>query len=87
MKQIQVSDHFAKTFSELSLDMSVEKQMVADTLSSLTEMIHLGRDDDSICPWTDTLLRAMFTVSQYNDLLNDIVQTTDTPPERFTLSE
>lgn len=87
MKQISVSDNFAKTFSELCLDMSIEKEMVANALSSLADLIHYGRDDDFIAPWTDDLLRVMHTVSQYNKLLNDIVNTSDQCDESFTLSD
>lgn len=72
MKSIEVSDSvFNYIENARSNDVhEIVVTNIANSLSILASMIQAGRDDDSISPWTDDLLRVMATIAEYNDEFN-----------------
>lgn len=89
MKSIEVSDR-AFNYIENARSNDVHEIVVtniANSLSILASMIQAGRDDDSISPWTDDLLRVMATIAEYNDEFNAICETTDNKLGNFKYQE
>ena len=89
MKSIEVSDS-AFNYIENARSNDVHEIVVtniANSLSILASMIQAGRDDDSISPWTDDLLRVMATIAEYNDEFNAICATTDNKLGKFEYQE
>lgn len=72
MKQIEVSNDAQKRISRLR-DGSEEYGMIVSNIAlsqaRLAQLVNLGRDDDSIEPWTDDLLKVMYTLAEYTDLV------------------
>lgn len=57
---------------------------IANSLSIIASLIQSGRDDDSINPWIDDLLKVMATIAEYNNLYNAIAETTDNKLSGFS---
>ena len=78
MKTIQVTDTAAVRVNDLQ-DTGFERSKcnIADAQSSVARLIHLGRDEETIQPWTDDLLKVLCTLAEYNELINAIRETSD----------
>lgn len=79
MKDIKVSADAYVTIDGLrnGEDYELAKTLIADSMSSLAALIHLGRDEEDIATWTDDLLKVMFTLSEYNNLVNELSEKFD----------
>lgn len=72
MKDIKVSTDAYEAIDGLRnrFDKELAKELIADSMSSLSALIHLGRDEETIGTWTDDLLKVMFTLGEYNKLVD-----------------
>lgn len=79
MKSIEVSN-FGFSFiqdAQSGRDREVTLVSIADSFSTIANIIQAGRDNPDISFYTDDLLRVMDTLSSYNSLYNAISETTD----------
>ncbi len=78
MKRILVNDRTAQEINALKMDesgqWSLAKVGVADALSELTNLLLSAKDDEGgeLTGHVDGVIQVMETISEYNDLLNDI---------------
>lgn len=86
MKSIEVSNSAFAYIEQArkSDDHEIVTTDIANSLSILASLIQAGRDDDSISPWTDDLLRVMATIAEYNNLYAAIYETTDNKLSGFS---
>lgn len=74
MKQIEVTDKAARIIKDLRAvdmeDLLLAKELVADSMSEISCLVQEGRDDIGIGVHTDGLLKAMYTLAEYNNLIN-----------------
>ena len=72
MKKVEVSNDAMDRISSLrnGSDMEMIKADIADSLSTLAELINAGRDEEVINTWVDDLLKVMYVLGEYNDLVN-----------------
>lgn len=72
MNKVEVSNDALDRISSLrnGSDMEMIKSDIADSLSTLAEMINAGRDEEVINVWADELLKVMYVLGEYNDLVN-----------------
>ena len=72
MNKVEVSNDALDRISSLrnGSDMERIKSDIADSLSTLAEMINAGRDEEVINVWADELLKVMYVLGEYNDLVN-----------------
>ena len=89
MKQIKLSKDALERISRLR-DGSEEYGMIVGNIAlsqgRLAQLVELGRDDDSIEPWTDDLLKVMYTLSEYTDLVLALYDTSDRDCEQPEVS-
>ena len=79
MKQINISKDACSIINELRNGNGFEpvKAGIADSLSTLSNMISAGRDSEDISAWTDELMSVMYVLSEYNSLVNALYDTSD----------
>ena len=79
MEQIKVSADAYAAIDGLrnSEDYVLAKTNIADSMASLAALIHLGRDEDNISTWTDDLLKVLYTLGEYNSLVNALYNTSE----------
>ena len=89
MEQIKVSADAYVAIGGLrnSEDYELAKTNIADSMSTLSALIHLGRDEETISPWADDLLKVMFTLGEYNNLVNAFSETSDRKPGFFSYEQ
>lgn len=79
MKSIEVSEigfsYIEDAQSERDRDVTLTS--IADSFSTIANILQAGRDNPDIAFYTDDLLRVMDTLSRYNSLYNAISETTD----------
>ena len=86
MKHVKVSAGAYVAIDNLrnSDDYVQAKANIADSMTSLATLVHLGRDEESISEWTDDLLKVMFTLGEYNSLVNVLYNTSERKPGFYT---
>lgn len=74
MKKVEVSNDAMDRISSLrnGSDMEMIKADIADSLSTLAELINAGRDEEVINTWVDDLLKVMYVLGEYNSLVNSL---------------
>lgn len=79
MNKVEVSNDAMDRISSLrnGSDMEMIKADIADSLSTLAELINAGRDEEVINTWVDDLLKVMYVLGEYNSLVNSLCY----PPE------
>jgi len=79
MKSVEVSENgfFHIKNAQSENDREVTLSEIADSFSTIANIIQAGRDNPDISFYTDDLLRVMDTLSSYNSLYNAISETTD----------
>lgn len=50
---------------------------IADSLSTLANLVNAGRDSEEINVWIDDLLKAMYVLGEYNSLVNALYDTSN----------
>lgn len=60
---------------------------IADALTTISYIIHVGRDNPDISFYTDELLRVMATLSEYNYLYKALSETSDNKSGHYTFIE
>ena len=91
MKQIEVTNYAAAFIEDLrATDMEslhLAKISVADGMSLLARLLQIGRDDQDIAAVADGLLAVMNTLSEYNSIIDMLVNEADTGgPAKYCLS-
>ena len=89
MKEIKVSADAYVAIDGLrnGEDYGLAKELIADSMSSLAALIHLGRDEETISTWTDDLLKVLYTLGEYNSLVNALSDTSDRKPGFFSYEQ
>ena len=64
-------------------DFDLAKSNIADALTTLSDIIQAGRDEEVINAWTDDLLLVMAVVGDYNNLINDLEETSESKSGRY----
>lgn len=79
MKTIEVSESGFSYIKDAQSerDRAFTLSEIADSFSTIANIIQAGRDNPDISFYTDDLLRVMDTLSSYNSLYNAISETTD----------
>ena len=79
MKTIQVNETAFDYVEIMRKDDEHEivMEQIANSLSTLANLIHAGRNDDSISPWTNDLLYVASTIADYNKLIGLLYNPSD----------
>ena len=88
MKETKVSADAHEAIDNLRnrFDNELAKELIADSMSTLAALIYIGRDEETISPWIDDLQKVMFTLSEYNNLVNDIAKEGEEPEKNEDIS-
>lgn len=88
MKQIEVTDKAAALVLNLQdVGFELTKSDIADAQSVIAQLINIGREEESLLTLTDRLLKALFTLSEYNELVNAIREPSDNSHPQYCLDE
>ena len=92
MKQIKVTDFAATIIENLRTNsweaLDIAKVSVADGMSALARLMQIGRDCPDIGDAADELLAVMFTLSEYNRLIDMLVCMSDVgSPAKYYLKD
>ena len=66
-------------------DYELTKEMIADSFTSLIELIEHGRDNEDISGHTDNILKVMYALGRFNNVINALHGTSDREFGRFEL--
>ncbi len=79
MKNIELPDYAVERIARLrnGEDYTLVKDGIANSLSTLADLIQAGRDDDSISVWNDELLKVSYSLCEYNSLINILTEYSD----------
>ena len=89
MKQIEVCNYAQVLIEELR-DSEVHatvKGNLADAFSSLSRMIHAGRENEELSAWGDELLLVQSVLSEYNELVNALHRVSEAEEVHYLLSD
>lgn len=88
MKETKVSADAYEAIDNLRnrFDNELAKELIADSMSTLAALIYIGRDEETISPWIDDLQKVMFTLSEYNNLVNAIAKEGEEPEKNEDIS-
>lgn len=88
MKETKVSADAHEAIDNLRnrFDNELAKELIADSMSTLAALIYIGRDEETISPWIDDLQKVMFTLSEYNNLVNAIAKEGEEPEKNEDIS-
>ena len=85
MKQIELSKNALERIGRLCDCNCEEYEMIvgdiAQSQARLAQLVNLGRYDDSIEPWTDDLLKVMYTLAECTDLVQALRTRSDRDKE------
>lgn len=90
MKTIEVSEMAYRDIQRIRKngeDWGLIKSQIANSLSSLANLIQAGRDEEVINVWIDDLLRVMVTLSDYNQLIDSLEMTKERTLGRYCYEE
>ena len=91
MKQILATEAVANEINAMRdnefEEYSTAKELIADSFTSLIELVQHGRDADSdITPHTDDILRVMYAIGRYNSMINTLHRPSDEEAPAFVLN-
>lgn len=88
MKETKVSADAHEAIDNLRnrFDNELAKELIADSMSTLAALIYIGRDEETISPWIDDLQKVMFTLGEYNNLVNAIAKEGEEPEKNEDIS-
>lgn len=88
MKNVMLTNRAAVLVNELQdTAFEMSKCNISDAQSSIARLIELGRDEETISPWTDDLLKVLYTLSEYNELINAIREPSDNCTGHYSFNE
>lgn len=81
MKKVELTTNAAAHIESLRMAESGEYELTKDnivnSMASVSELINAGRDEEVIGVWIDDLLKVLYTLGQYNELVNELYSVTD----------
>lgn len=81
MKKVELTLNAAAHIESLRMAGSDEyeltKDYIVNSMASVSELINAGRDEEVIGVWIDDLLKVLYTLGQYNELVNELYSVTD----------
>ncbi|MBO6033995.1 MAG: hypothetical protein J6Q22_21585 [Prevotella sp.] len=81
MKKVELSLNAAAHIKSLRMAESGEykltKDNIVNSMASISELINAGRDKEVIGVWIDDLLKVLYTLGQYNELVNELYSVKD----------
>jgi len=88
MKNVMLTNRAAVLVNELQdTGFEMSKCNISDAQSSIARLIEQGRDEETISPWTDDLLKVLYTLSEYNELINAIREPSDNCTGHYSFNE
>lgn len=81
MKKVELTTNAAAHIESLrkveSGDYELTKDYIVNSMASISELINAGRDEEVIGVWIDDLLKVLYTLGRYNELVNELYSVTD----------
>lgn len=81
MKKVELTQNAAAHIESLRMIESGEYELTKDnivnSMASVSELINAGRDEEVIGVWIDDLLKVLYTLGQYNELINELYSVKD----------
>ena len=91
MKNVEMSQVAAKHIESLRNPVSGEYELTKDnivnSMASISDLINAGRDEEVISVWIDELLKVLYTLGEYNELVNELYFNTDNEHGKYTFHE
>ena len=81
MKKVELTTNAAAHIESLRMvesgDYELTKDYIVNSMASISELINAGRDEEVIGVWIDDLLKVLYTLGRYNELVNELYSVTD----------
>ncbi len=89
MRNVNVTNDAADRISGLRTteELNLCKSDIADSLTTLTILLDVGRNCEGIQSFTDDLLSVMRVIGNYNELLNSLACETDNKKGYYSFDE